>query len=204
MRLNAERRELREHVRSVGRNWQHGLGDGTGDRRGSATGGARPAVRAVARAFISLGVAGALIGVQMRVRSMIMRVRVPGLVMAPLPWGALMVAERHALPGGDCQCALERHDDSQDGGEQKSGWRLHSLAILPQEKASTNRAARWLRTGDGVVPAGHISCGVQVSSLTYSTVISMPASHAAPAVSMAASVPAVMGVHHGVPFAASD
>ena len=55
----------------------------------------------------------------MRVRCMIMRV--PGLALALLRCGALMVAERHALPRGDRQCALERHGGSQDSGEQKSG-----------------------------------------------------------------------------------
>jgi len=54
----------------------------------------------------------------MRVRSMIMRVN--GLAIAMLRCGALMVAERHTLRGGDRQRALERHGGSQDGGEHKT------------------------------------------------------------------------------------
>ena len=72
-----------------------------------------------------------------------MIMRVPGLAIAMLRCGALMVAERHTLRGGDRQCALERHGGSQDGGEQKTDQPLHATQILPQEQASTNRVAPW-------------------------------------------------------------
>lgn len=78
-----------------------------------------------------------------------MRMMLMTFVMARV---ALVMTERHALPGSDGRHALQRHDERYDGDEEESSELHDSSAMLPQPdllpgERSPARERRELRRG---------------------------------------------------------
>ena len=91
---------------------------------------------------IALAAGGCPVGrfFTMRVRGVIAPIlTVVRVAMTIVVHGALMVAERHALPGAHGCCALERHHERKNRYQGHPGKLRGHVRILPQDVLATSR-----------------------------------------------------------------